>query len=103
VTRLIGINLFLFHLPITIELDFASVAKERSTVTNVACLFSLVVADRTYTDLSANIKQNVGVAYAPGSLEVSRPQSFDGPLNYQAYREAVIGGQPSTGGKNVMK
>lgn len=69
----------------------------------VACPFSLVVADRTYTELSANFKQTVGVACTPESLEVSRPQSFDGPLNYQAYREAVIGGQRSRGGKNVTK
>ncbi len=51
--------------------------------------------------MSANIKQTVGVAYAPESREVPRPQSFDGLIIYQAYREAVIGGQRSRNGKKV--
>lgn len=51
--------------------------------------FTLEIGDKTYSDLSTDIKQPVGSAFESTVLEVSPPQGYKGPFNYAAFRDAV--------------
>ena len=51
--------------------------------------FSLTVKNKSYPGLYANIKQTIGSAGMNAPLEVSNPIVYEGPLNYQAFRDAV--------------
>jgi len=51
--------------------------------------FDMVIGDRTYTDLSADIKQPVGSNFETTFLEISKPKGYNGPFNHMAFRNAV--------------
>lgn len=51
--------------------------------------FSLRVGNKTYPNLSANIRQAYGGNYSEDPIEVDRPEGYDGPLNFEAYRAAA--------------
>ncbi|HET6516568.1 MAG TPA: hypothetical protein VFG09_15550 [Thermodesulfovibrionales bacterium] len=51
--------------------------------------FSLQLPDKRIDDLSVDIKLAVGDQFEGGSIEVSKPQGYSGPLNYSAFRDAV--------------
>jgi hypothetical protein len=51
--------------------------------------FTLTVDGKEHSDLYVDIKQTVGSEFETGSIEVSRPQGYEGPINYQAFRNAV--------------
>ena len=51
--------------------------------------FSVEAAGVTYPDLSCDVKQTVGEPFESAPLEVSRPQGYDGSLDYTPFREAV--------------
>lgn len=40
-------------------------------------------------DLYADIKQTVGANYEEGDIEVMSPAGYEGPFNYQAFRDAA--------------
>lgn len=51
--------------------------------------FVLEVEGRSHTGLYADIKQSVGGNFDVDRIEVSRPERYRGPLNYEAFRNAV--------------
>jgi len=51
--------------------------------------FDLEIDEAKYPNLYADIKQTVGASYESGLLEVSPPHGYDGPFNFDAFREAV--------------
>lgn len=53
--------------------------------------FDVVVGDRVWPDQKVNIKQSAGAGFEadPGTLEVLGDASYDGPGNYQGFRECV--------------
>ena len=51
--------------------------------------FNLEIDKTKYPNLYADIKQTVGSSYESGPLEVSPPHGYDGPFNFEAFREAV--------------
>ncbi|MDO9532966.1 MAG: hypothetical protein Q7O12_12665 [Deltaproteobacteria bacterium] len=50
--------------------------------------FTFEVGDKKY-DLYADIKQTVGANYEEGAIEVMRPAGYEGPFNYQVFRDAA--------------
>ena len=74
--------------------------------------FTLEMEDRDPEDLQVDIKQLVGSDFETGPIEVSWPKDYDGPMNYDAFRNAVeayyrslVGSQGSSihieGSKNI--
>ena len=74
--------------------------------------FTLDVAGRQHPDLHADIKQAVGSSFETGPIEVGSPQGYDGPINYEEFRNSVeqyyrelVGSQGSgiriSGGSNI--
>lgn len=74
--------------------------------------FTFTVAGKERPDLYADVKQTVGSDFESGSIEVSRPHGYNGPINYKAFRTAVekyyrglVGSQGSgiriSGGRNI--
>ena len=51
--------------------------------------FDLEINGKKYENLYSNIKQVVGGDFEKDPLEVGTPENYKGPLNYQAFREAV--------------
>jgi hypothetical protein len=51
--------------------------------------FTLWLDDKSYPDLSANVKQTVGSSFEDAPLEVSKPTGYSGPFNYDAFRTAA--------------
>ena len=51
--------------------------------------FTFELEGKTFSDLSANIKQPVGSSFESTNLEISPPQGYKGPIDYNAFREAV--------------
>jgi hypothetical protein len=51
--------------------------------------FSLVVPDKRYDDLYADVKQSVGANFESDYLEVSRPKEQKPPLPFEAFRSSV--------------
>lgn len=45
-------------------------------------------ADKKF-DLHADIKQAVGSNYETGPIEVGRPEGYESPFNYEAFRDAA--------------
>ncbi len=50
--------------------------------------FTFEIGDNKY-DLYADIKQTVGASYEEGAIEVMSPSGYEGPFNYQAFRDAA--------------
>lgn len=52
--------------------------------------FDVLVGDRVWPDQEVNIKQTAGAGFEDaGSLEVLGDASYDGPHNYQGFRDCV--------------
>jgi len=51
--------------------------------------FDINIDGKEYKDLYVNIKQIVGSNYETSPLEIGRPNNYKGPLNYDAFRDAV--------------
>jgi hypothetical protein len=51
--------------------------------------FDMKIEDRSYQDLSVDIKQPVGSNFETSPLEISKPNGYNGLFNHQAFREAV--------------
>lgn len=51
--------------------------------------FDLDLDGRQYMDLYVDIKQPVGSSFENTPLEIGAPQGYEGPFNYQAFRDAV--------------
>lgn len=51
--------------------------------------FDLEIDGKRYENLYANIKQVVGGDFEKDPLEIGIPENYKGPLNYQAFRDAV--------------
>ena len=51
--------------------------------------FDLEVDGQNSQNLYVDIKQPVGGDYESGPMEVYRPEGYRGPLNYEAFRNAV--------------
>lgn len=51
--------------------------------------FNMNIGDTTYKELFADIKQTVGSSFETGSIEVSKPIGYKGPINYGAFRDAA--------------
>jgi len=52
--------------------------------------FTLEIDGQSFVNLYANLKQTVGDDYETGSIEVSQPQGYSGPLNYEAFSNAAV-------------
>jgi hypothetical protein len=53
--------------------------------------FSLMVDGKEHWGLHSNIKQTLGADYETGAIEVSPPIGYDGPIDYEIFRQAVEG------------
>jgi hypothetical protein len=51
--------------------------------------FDLVIDSQVYQELTADIKQMVGSSFEDDPCEISLPSGYDGPINYQAYRDII--------------
>jgi hypothetical protein len=51
--------------------------------------FDLEVEGQQYSGLYADIKQPVGASFESDPLEVSKPSGYEGPFNYEAFRDAA--------------
>ena len=51
--------------------------------------FSIVAGGKAYQGLSVDIRQSSGGDYETGAIEVGRPNAYAGPMNYNAFAEAV--------------
>lgn len=51
--------------------------------------FTLEADGVTYPELRCDVKQAVGEPFESAPLEVSRPQGYDGSLDYAPFRQAV--------------
>ena len=51
--------------------------------------FWLAVGGRRHDNLHVDVKQVAGGDYEKDPLEVSRPYGYDGPFNYEAFRDEV--------------
>ncbi len=51
--------------------------------------FDLEIGGKRYPDLHVDIKQAVGGDFENTPLEVGAPQCYNGPLSYNAFREAA--------------
>ncbi len=51
--------------------------------------FTLEVGGKKYEDLYADLKQTVGADFESGPIEVSKPHGYDGPFNYEAFRQGA--------------
>ena len=51
--------------------------------------FGLTIDGRTYSGLHCDIKQVVGSSDESGPLEVSARHGYDGPFNYNDFRDEV--------------
>lgn len=74
-----------FHKCIQDSQDYGS--DEEHMVSRI--FFSLEIEGRKYENLHVDIKQSVGSNYESSPIEVYRPQGYQGPLNYEAFRNAV--------------
>ncbi|HPC02528.1 MAG TPA: hypothetical protein PLE04_02045 [Syntrophales bacterium] len=52
--------------------------------------FSLIIDDKIYENLYADVKQAVGSNFEDSNFEVSPPHGYDGPLSYPKFRDCVI-------------
>jgi hypothetical protein len=50
--------------------------------------FTLEIGDKKY-DLYADLKQTIGSRYEDGPIEVMSPTGYDGPFNYEFFRDAA--------------
>ena len=50
--------------------------------------FTFEIGGKKY-DLYADLKQTVGASYEQGAIEVMSPAGYEGPFNYQAFRDAA--------------
>ncbi|MGD0923290.1 MAG: hypothetical protein ABSA70_16230 [Terriglobia bacterium] len=74
-----------FHKCIQDSQDYGS--NDEHMVSRV--FFTFTIAGKEHPDLYADIKQTVGGDFESGPIEVSRPHGYKGPINYQAFRDAV--------------
>ncbi len=51
--------------------------------------FTLTIGDKSFEDLTVQVKQPVGSDSNTAPLEVSAPQGYDGPINFNAFRDEV--------------
>src|SRR5262245_4681253 len=51
--------------------------------------FDIEADGQRFTNLTADIKQTLGAAFEGSALEVTRPDSYFGPLHFGAFRSAV--------------
>jgi len=51
--------------------------------------FDLVFPDKTYSDLFCDIKLTSGDNYETGSIEVQRPNGYNGPFDYKKFRDST--------------
>ena len=51
--------------------------------------FTLETNVEKYSDLYVDIKQTVGSSFETGSIEVSPPRGYEGPFNYNKFRDGV--------------
>jgi hypothetical protein len=51
--------------------------------------FDLEIQGKLHSDLYTNVKQPVGGSFESSPLEVSRPVGYEGPFNYEAFREII--------------
>ena len=51
--------------------------------------FCLEIQGTRHEGLCANIKQSVGSSFESSPLEISSPENYEGPFNYERYRERV--------------
>lgn len=74
-----------FHKCIQDSQDYGS--DEEHMISRV--FFSLEIEGQKYENLHVDIKQVVGSNYESSPIEVCRPQGYQGPLNYEAFRNSV--------------
>jgi hypothetical protein len=72
----------MFHKLIQDSQDYGS--NDEHMVSRV--FFDMKIEDKVYTDY-ANIKQPIGSNYEATPLEISKPINYNGPFNYQAFRD----------------
>lgn len=51
--------------------------------------FTLAIRDEFFEDLTVQVKQTVGSDFNTAPLEVSAPEGYDGPINFNAFRDEV--------------
>jgi hypothetical protein len=51
--------------------------------------FDLEIGGKSFKNLQATIKQPLGSSFEKTGLEVSKPEKYDGPFNYAAFRDAA--------------